>query len=247
MEKNNKKEKIKAAVAISIILIIIIMSVIISIIYQIEGEKNMPFILSKLTIISTAEGIASQENAEEKWNLQISQNNDIYFNFTKNEKYEEEEFIKSIIIDNIEVTKQPEIGEIKIYMPNSSEGRTFIYSEELQVENSLEYKGATKSNTKTLQIGNQGGNIAIRIANTNFAKYISNDDEEVKHDGTIISKTDVKKEQLEFSISMDVVINTKTRSYKTTINLDFPCGNIIEEGTCNIEKTNQKEFIFKRI
>ena len=131
-------------------------------------------------------------------------------------------------------------------MPNSGEGRTFVYSDNLLVENKLEYRGSTKNDTKALQIGNQGGNLAIRISNTNFTKYISNENEEITHDGTIISKTDIKKEQLEFEVSIDVIINTKSRSYKSTIKLVLPCGDISQEGRCSTENTNQREFIFKR-
>ena len=87
----------------------------------------MPFKISKLTIISTAEGVEEnvEENSEtqEKWNFNIWQNNDIYIDFQKREEYEGTEFIKSIIIQNIKITKQPEVGEVKIYMPNSEEGR----------------------------------------------------------------------------------------------------------------------------
>lgn len=246
MEDNSKKEKIKAVVAISIILTTIIVAIIIAIVYQIEGERNMPFILSKLTVISTAEGVEPQEKTEEKWNLDIFQNNDIYFYFEKNAEAEKDDVIKSIIIENIKVTKEPEVGKIKVYMPSSTEGRTFKYFGEYIVEEKLEYRGASKNDTKALQIGNQGGNLVIRISNTDFTKYISNEEETVTHDGTIIAKTDIKKEQLEFEISLDVVINTQNRSYKSTINLNMPCGNIIEEGRCSIENTNQKEFVFKR-
>ena len=117
MEVSNKKEKIKAAVAISIILITIIVAVMVAIIYQIEGEKDLPFVLTKITTISTAEGVEIQENAEQKWNLDIYQNNDIYFYFEKNKELEDEEeknneVIKSIVIDNIKVTKEPEVGHI---------------------------------------------------------------------------------------------------------------------------------------
>lgn len=250
MRESNKKEKIKAAVAIAIILTAILTAIIITITYQIEGEKDMPFKLSKVTIISTAEGVEMQKEEGAEWNLDIYQNNDIYFYFEKNNKEEDEEvsneIIKSIILENLKITKAPEVGEIKIYMPNSTEGRTFIYSDNLLVEEKLEYKGGTRNDLKTLQIGNQGGSLAIRISNTNFAKYIPKEGEEITHDGTIISKTDIQKEQLEFEISMDVIVNTRNKSYKSTIKLKLPCGNIIEEGRSSIENTNQKEFIFKR-
>ena len=64
MEESSKKEKIKAAIAICIVLIIIIFSVIVAIIYQIEGEPNMPFKISKLRVISTAEGIENNIDGE---------------------------------------------------------------------------------------------------------------------------------------------------------------------------------------
>ncbi len=247
MEIKSKKEKIKAAIAICVVLTIIIFSIIVAIIYQIEGEPNMPFKISKLTIISTAEGVEDNSEAQEKWNFNIWQNNDIYIDFQKKEEYEGTEFIKSIIIENIKITKKPEIGEVKVYMPNSGEGRTFTYSDELEVKEKLEYKGAEQSSTKTLKIGNQGGSIAIRIANTNFAKYVSNEDEEIKHDGTLITRAGIEKEQLNFEVEMDVIMKTSVRDYKTTLKLNLPTGNITEEGMSTIEKTEQKEFIFKRI
>ena len=82
MEESSKKEKIKAAIAICIVLIIIIFSVIVAIIYQIEGEPNMPFKISKLRVISTAEGIENNIDGDEKWNFNILQSNDIYIEIT---------------------------------------------------------------------------------------------------------------------------------------------------------------------
>lgn len=245
MEESSKKEKIKAAIAICIVLIIIIFSVIVAIIYQIEGEPNMPFKISKLRVISTAEGIENNIDGDEKWNFNILQSNDIYIDFQKNEEYENTEVIKNIIIQNIKITKLPEVGEIKIYMPNSTDGRTFVYSDDFEVKDKLEYKGAEKSNTKALQIGNQGGSIAIRIANTNLAQYTSNE-EEVKHDGTLIAKAGIKNEQLKFDVEMDVIIKTSLRDYSTTIKLNLPIDNILENGMCSIEKNDSKEFVFKR-
>ena len=86
MGENDKKEKIKACIAMAIIIIIILLSIIFSIKYQVEGESNMPFKLSKITIVSTAEG-NENEGAKEKWNMSIYQNNDIYFSIEKNDKY----------------------------------------------------------------------------------------------------------------------------------------------------------------
>ena len=50
------KDKLKLSFALGALLVIIICVAIIVIEYQIQGEKNMPYKLSKITIISTAEG-----------------------------------------------------------------------------------------------------------------------------------------------------------------------------------------------
>ena len=57
MEESRKKEKIKACIAIAVILLAILITGIISIKYYVEGETDMPFTLSKITIVSTAEGV----------------------------------------------------------------------------------------------------------------------------------------------------------------------------------------------
>ena len=206
----------------------------------------MPFTLSKITIVSTAEGVEN-EGAQEKWNLSVFQNNDIYFSIEKNDNNKEDEIIESVSIENIQVLENPKVGQIKTYMPNSSDGRLFSYSDEYIVqENKLTFKGASKSNSKTLEIGNQGGTAVIRLANTNIGTYVSNEDEEIKHDGSLLQKLNVQNEDVSFKVSFDVVINLKNKSYVSNVVLDLPCeGDLIEQGTCSKEITDK--FVFKRV
>lgn len=245
MEETRKKEKIKACIAIAIIILAILITGIVSMKYYVEGETNMPFTLSKITIVSTAEGIHNEE-AEEKWNLSIFQNNDIYFSVEKNEK-NKEEMIESISIENIKITKNPNIGEIKTYMPNSLDGRLFSYDPEyILTEDKLTFKGGSKSNSKTLEIGNQGGTTILRFSNTGIGNYISNEDEEIKHDGTLLTKANVALEDIKFEVNFDFIIHVKNKSYTSNISLTLPCGNnLLEEGTCSEEIT--EGFIFKRV
>lgn len=246
MEETRRKEKIKACIAIAVIVLAIIITGIISMKYYVEGETNMPFALSKITIVSTAEGVEN-EGTQEKWNLSIFQNNDIYFSIEKNDNNKEDEIIKSVSIENIQVLENPKVGQIKTYMPNSSDGRLFSYSDEYIVqENKLTFKGASKSNSKTLEIGNQGGTAVIRLANTNIGTYVSNEDEEIKHDGSLLQKLNVQNEDVSFKVSFDVVINLKNKSYISNITLNLPCENdLIENGTCSKEITDK--FVFKRV
>lgn len=246
MEETRRKEKIKACIAIAVIVLAIIITGIISMKYYVEGETNMPFALSKITIVSTAEGVEN-EGTQEKWNLSIFQNNDIYFSIEKNDNNKEDEIIESVSIENIQVLENPKVGQIKTYMPNSSDGRLFSYSDEYIVqENKLTFKGASKSNSKTLEIGNQGGTAVIRFANTQIGTYISNEDEEIKHDGSLLQKLNVQNEDVSFKVSFDVVINLKNKSYISNVVLDLPCeDDLIEQGTCSKEITDK--FVFKRV
>ncbi len=80
------KEKIrylKQKKIFHICMIIIIITVILFVLamivvkYSVEGKKNMPFNLSKVTIISSVEGI-DKDSGENKWDFDVNQNNDIY-------------------------------------------------------------------------------------------------------------------------------------------------------------------------
>jgi hypothetical protein len=244
-----KKETIKLCVAISIFIMIVAIVVIMILKYQVNGETNMPFNLSKITIVSTAEGEQNKEDGGEnyKWNFNINQSNDVYFNIEKNEEYKRSEIIKSVEISNISIKKNPSKGTIKVYMPNSGDGRRYVYDDSFLVKDKLEYNGAKANNEKNLEIGNQGGNILIRFANADVANYTSNDDTEIVHDGTLLKKTGITNEELQFTVNFDFIINTGKINYKANISLDLPYGNILENGKTELEKTDMSDIVFKRI
>lgn len=245
-----KVEKVKACIAISILILVLVIIAIVMIRYEVEGEKNMPFKLSKITIISTAEGVEKKELTEEeqanKWNLAIFQNNDVYFFLDKNENQKENEVINQVKIENIVITKQPIKGSVQTYMPNSVEGRIYSYEDRYLVQDSITYQGAVKSDSKTLEIGNQGGSFGIRFSNTKVAN-ISNNDEEIVHDGTLLAKAGITTEEIAFNVNFDLIIDLKTKKYKSNITLCMPCGNIVEEGTCTTEKIDMSDIVFKRM
>lgn len=215
--------------------------------YQVEGENNMPFELSKIMVISTAEGINdTREETQTKWNLNVVQNNDVYLEISKNKNYEEIEIIDEIIIDNFKIEEKPKIGDIKIYRPSTEEEFTYKNIEENEVKENLIYVGTEKSSVKNLEIANQGGLVLFRYSIENLGKY-SIDAEEVKHDGTILSQIDTNYKDLECKISFDLSIRLKSEiTYTGNIVLNLPAGNIIQEGTSHYERTNLKDIIFRR-
>lgn len=214
--------------------------------YNENGEKNMPFNISKISIISTSEGKDKQVEGN-KWAFDIDQNNDIFLYIEKNENYKKEETIKSIVLDNVNVQKNSENGEIKIYKPDATNETQMFTNKEENVENSIEYLGETESNFKNLKISNQGDILAFRCSIINIASYQSNEEQEINH-GELLKKSGLTMENLKGKVSFDVTINLDSgKSFKTTINVDIPAGDIIENATASTEITDFNEVIFKRI
>ena len=137
MITQEKKQTIKLVVAISILVFILVFVGIIIMKYEVEGETNMPFTLSKIVIVGSAEG-QENEKSDLKWDFSINQNNDVYFYIDQNTNREVEEdlLIKNVTICNIQIIKEPKKGTLQTYMPNSEAGRLFTYDEQFLVQDS---------------------------------------------------------------------------------------------------------------
>ena len=86
-------------VIVIIIFVILCVAGILILRYQVEGETNMPFSISKISIIQSVEGNELTEG-EEKWKFNVNQNNDIYVYIEKNSSYGKTEVIDSVEINN---------------------------------------------------------------------------------------------------------------------------------------------------
>ncbi|MCI8392556.1 MAG: hypothetical protein HFJ23_01485 [Clostridia bacterium] len=101
------KKTIRFSVVVVILALIITVICLLMLKYAVEGENNMPFELSQLIVVSTAEGVENNQN-ENIWNFDLMQNNDVYLYIGKNKSYKETEIIKRIIINNIKVEEGPQ-------------------------------------------------------------------------------------------------------------------------------------------
>ena len=213
--------------------------------YQVEGESNMPFKITKISIVESVEG-AETEGTGEKWNFKVSQNNDIYVYIEKNSGYGKTEIIDSVEINNIAINKQNETGETKIYKPVTDEKRMFINSQENEVTNII-YKGELESNIKEQKISNQGGIVAFRYAINDISQYISEKDVEIDH-SQLLKLTNIKQEDLQTKLEFNIIIKlTSGKKYQATVAIDVPSDEIIEKGTVGVEITDLNDIIFKRI
>lgn len=213
--------------------------------YQVEGEKSLPYSISKIFVISTVEGMPI-DDGQNIWNINVKQANDLYFYIDKNEVTEET--IKQITIENFNVTKAPAKGEVAIYRPTGDLGKTYMHSEQNYFGENITYTGATIDDLKTLEIANNGGVISCRVALDNLGNYISNDSTEITYDGKLLQNIGLTLEQIKFSLSFDILIETNENvTFKGTISLDMPAEDIIENGSSNFEITDFENVVFKRI
>ena len=151
----NKLRGITKTKSFHICMIIIIITVILFVVgmlvlrYNVEGEKNMPFELSKIAIISSQEGIDDGQT-DTRWSFDVHQANDIYLYIEKNNEYDKTEIIKSININNFQIETENK-DNVKIYKPDTEEENVlFKYKDENIVEN-IEYLGDVESDLKNLK------------------------------------------------------------------------------------------------
>lgn len=238
------KKSFHIAVIIIIIAVILCGLGVVVLKYNVEGETNMPFVLNKIAIISSSEGI-SKESTDTKWNFNLNQSNDIYIYIDKNPNYSKTMAIKSVHIDNINIESANK-DNVKLYKPDSESEKTIFKYNDADIVESLEYLGDLESNLKGLKISNQGGVIAFRCSNDNITEYKS-DDEEIKHN-ELLKKTNITNEQLKIGLTFDLTIALEDgKEFKTNISLNLPNGNVVEEGTTSTEITDLTKYIFKRV
>lgn len=249
------KEKIKQIVntkqfhiimVLFIIFAILFVVGVVSLKYNVEGEGNLPFYVSKISIISSVEGLDTEDNTN-KWNLQVNQNNDIYLYIKKNDDYKDTEIIESVKLDNFNIEQNSKIGDIKLLKPDSNvENVIFKNTTENEVD-SIEYIGSMDSSIKELKISNQGGLVIFRYAINNVGNYISNDDEEINH-SELLNKIGVNNDDLKFKVSFDIYITLNgEKVYKSNIKLELPVNDVVNQGTQSTEYTDLENIVFKRM
>lgn len=248
------KERIKQIINTKQFHVIMVMLIIFAILfvvgvvslkYNVEGEGNIPFYISKISIISNVEGVDNDDNTN-KWNLQVNQNNDIYLYIKKNDKYKDTEIIKSVKLDNFDIKEKSRVGEIKLLKPDSNiESVIFKNITENEVD-SIEYIGDMESSIKELKISNQGGLVVFRYAINNIGNYTSNDDEEINH-SNLLSKLNINNDDLKFKVTFDINITLNSgKTYKSNIELELPVNDVVNNGVQSTEYTDLDNIVFKR-
>lgn len=246
MTKQKLSKKIlNICIVCMIIIMIIFVSVMFILNYNENGETDMPFQISKISIISTTDG-QDAENQNFRWAINVVQNNDINIYIEKNSTHRKQETIKSVILDNFQINTAPSIGSINFYKPIEDTVSLFKNSDENKFE-TLEFKGSKTTNSGKLEISNQGGIVRFRCANLNVATYTSNKDEEINYKD-LLKKLNINEQDLisEFSFDMEILLDSGKTFKAEGIKLKVPNENIVNEGTVGHEYTDLQDIIFKR-
>lgn len=240
------KEKIKWFITIGFIVMSFIIVLALMIVYHYDGEIRMSFVLDKILIVSSADG-KNNSTDDTKWNIDINQYSDIYIKISKNDKVNKTEFLKSVRIENMTI-ENSDNNKVKFYMPNSGSGDSlFVYDDMYLFDRNLTYQAGVIDDAKTLKIGNQGGTIVFRTAKTNIANYSAESKESINYNGLLLKNVNISSESLKYKIKFDLIIETTSTTYKTSLSYNVPVGKIEDEGISKLYVENFDKIIFKRV
>ena len=235
------------AMVIVIIAVILFFSGIIILRYNVEGETNMPFVLNKISVISQVDGEEKEvTDANNHFAFNVFENNDIYVYIEKNENYDKEELIKSVVINNISLETPPQMGITKFYHPEVAEVDTMFKNSAENETNSIEYVGDIQSDLKNMKISNQGGIVAFRYGIQDITTYETNENE-IQHN-QLLSKAQINVESIKSRLKFDLNISLDSgKMFQTTISLDLPIDDVVSSGVTSKEFTDMDNYIFKRV
>lgn len=235
------------AMVIVIIAVILFLSGIIILRYNVEGETNMPFVLNKISVISQVDGEEKEvTDANNHFAFNVFENNDIYVYIEKNENYDKEELIKSVVINNISLETSPQMGITKFYHPEVEEVDTMFKNSAENETNSIEYIGDIKSDLKNMKISNQGGIVAFRYGIQDITTYETNENE-IQHN-QLLSKAQINVDSIKSRLKFDLNISLDSgKMFQTTISLDLPIDDVVSSGVTSKEFTDMDNYIFKRV
>ena len=246
---SNKIKIIKKYGFIAFILIMIIIAIFLMVRYRVEGEKNVPFKISSIIIQGTIDG--KSNSTQNIFDIDLEQNNDIYIYVEKNEDYTKELDIKSVQIDNIEITEKNKLGSLQLLLPTENEVEAaFIKSNEDYLNKTIEYIRDTENSMKDQKISKKGGTVVFRLANQNIGHYVSNNtaDGATVEYSKLIKELNINEQDLKFHIKMDVIIETSNnKKYKTTVELDLPTEDFNDNGVIKKKITDCSDYVYKRV
>lgn len=240
-----KKNLIKRCLFIICIIISLVIVAFIMKRYEVEGEKVLPFSISKIFLVSTVDGRVVDDPTN-IWNIGITQVNDIYMYIDKT--IDSDLTLEEVRLENFNLTKTPQKGNVKLLRPTGELSNLYTYSEQNYLTEGITYRGDTIDDMKSLEISNNGGVLGFRFSLEDLGDYVSNEAAEITYDGKLLSNLGIGIEEIKFNVEFDIIIKTSDDvNYKGTLKLELPIDTVIEEGSSNLEITDFNDVVFKRV
>lgn len=240
-----KKNLIKRCLFIICIIISLVIVAFIMKRYEVEGEKVLPFSISKIFLVSTVDGKVVDDPTN-IWNIGITQVNDIYMYIDKT--IDSDLTLEEVRLENFNLTKTPQKGNAKLLRPTGELSNLYTYSEQNYLTEGITYIGDTIDDMKSLEISNNGGVLGFRFSLEDLGDYVSNEAAEITYDGKLLSNLGIGIEEIKFNVEFDIIIKTSDDvNYKGTLKLELPIDTVIEEGSSNLEITDFNDVVFKRV
>lgn len=215
--------------------------------YHVEGEKKLPFNITKLLVVSSAKTENIELN-EDIYEANVIQKNDLYIAIEKNKEYSKEDAIKKITINNFKIEENTEKGKVRIYRPAMGEN-AYEYSENYEIKEEVIFTGSKETNLKTesMVISNQGGIIELSVIINDLGKITYDEEDNILADGSLLNRLQITSEEIRKKISFDMYIELAGgNTFKTNISLEIPTGNIENEGVITNE-IDLSKLVFKRV
>lgn len=241
------KNLLKKCIFLVVMALIIFAVLLIVVRYEVEGEKEMPFDLSKILIVSSVNGNPN-EDSENIWNISVSETNDIYIYIDRDEG--SKELIKSVSLENFDIENLTSTErDYKIYRPTGEMENLYSKSEADYKEDVISYQGSKIDDLKALEVSNIGGMVAFRFSEENLGTFTSNEEGlEIHYDGNLLTNLGITVDDVKAKLGFDIIIETVSGiKYKGTVEVTVPGDDLITNGSSTIELTNFDEVIFKRV
>jgi len=137
---------------------------------------------------------------------------------------------------------------LQAYALQKKMGEIFEIVEILDYRNEkIEYLANSIDSLENHEICENGGMIALRIYNENIGTYKSTKDKKVIYDGSLLKKANINEDDLKFTISMDLIIETNEGiKYKTNLQYELPTDKFENSGVKMKVINEFSDVIFKR-
>ena len=246
---------------VSICLLFMIFIVIVFIFYKSNNKEETvvfqekTFNIEKISIYSGVSGENVSENYQNpEWNLDIYQYSDIAIYLNRIEDFKDNNNIKRMYIDNINLG-MPKSGVPKLYYLNPLNYGTSDINVNNEIVNDLEFNILNSENLENdisysipILFQDLSNPITLKYVNTNIIKsYKISNESKITFDGTLLKLIRVNPKNIENTISFNINIETyNDKLIYTRLDIEIPLkdneGNSLYDGNINYEKVYEQAF-----